>query len=105
MLKKEGYDVTATQSGQNALRMLEEGAFDIVLTDMKMEKVDGMQILKRCHELYPDTEVINTIGAKAVINVAVPTSHVSAVTEMVISVIPVNWQAATSQIPAVVPRY
>ena len=27
-----------------------------------MEKVDGMQILKRCHELYPDTEVIMITG-------------------------------------------
>lgn len=62
VMKKEGYTVVSTQSGQNALKLLEEGSFDVVLTDLRMEKVDGMQILKRCHELYPDTEVIMITG-------------------------------------------
>lgn len=62
VMKKEGYSVVATQSGQNALKLLEEQSFDVVLTDLRMEKVDGMQILKRCHELYPDTEVIMITG-------------------------------------------
>ncbi|HXX82175.1 MAG TPA: sigma-54 dependent transcriptional regulator [Thermodesulfovibrionales bacterium] len=62
VIKKEGYEVVATQSGQNALRILEEQKFDVVLTDLKMEKVDGMQILKRCRELYPDIEVIMVTG-------------------------------------------
>ncbi len=62
VMKKEGYDVTGTQSGQNALKLLEEQRFDVVLTDLKMEKVDGMQILKRCNELYPETEVVMITG-------------------------------------------
>jgi len=62
VMKKEGYNVVATQSGQNALKLLEEQSFEVVLTDLRMEKVDGMQILKRCHELYPDTEVIMITG-------------------------------------------
>jgi len=62
VMKKEGYTVVATQSGQNALKLLEEQSFEVVLTDLRMEKVDGMQILKRCHELYPDTEVIMITG-------------------------------------------
>ena len=62
IMKKEGYTVFATQSGQNALKLLEKQSFDVVLTDLRMEKVDGMQILKRCHELYPDTEVIMITG-------------------------------------------
>jgi DNA-binding NtrC family response regulator len=61
-MKKEGYEVTGTQSGQNALKLLEEQPFDVVLTDLKMEKVDGMQILKKCRGLYPDTEVIMITG-------------------------------------------
>ena len=56
--KKEGYEVVGTQSGANALKLLEEQHFDVVLTDLRMEKVDGMEILRRCRELYPDTEVI-----------------------------------------------
>ena len=62
VMKKEGYDVAGTQSGQNALKLLEEQQFDVVLTDLKMEKVDGMQILGRCRELYPDTEVVMITG-------------------------------------------
>ncbi|HYA86168.1 MAG TPA: sigma-54 dependent transcriptional regulator, partial [Nitrospirota bacterium] len=62
VMKKEGYDVTATQSGANALKILEDRKFDVVLTDLRMEKVDGMQILKKTHELFPDTEVIMITG-------------------------------------------
>jgi DNA-binding NtrC family response regulator len=62
VMKKEGYDVTSTQSGANALKLLEEQKFDVVLTDLRMEKVDGMQILRRMRELYPDTEVIMITG-------------------------------------------
>ncbi len=62
VMKKEGYDVMGTQSGPNALKLLEEQQFDVVLTDLRMEKVDGMQILKKSRELYPDTEVIMITG-------------------------------------------
>jgi DNA-binding NtrC family response regulator len=62
VMKKEGYDVTATESGQNALRLLEDQRFDVVLTDLRMEKVDGMQILKKSQDLYPDAEIIMITG-------------------------------------------
>ncbi len=62
VMKKEGYNVTGTQSGQNGLRLLYEEHFDVVLTDLKMEKVDGLEILKRSRELHPDTEVIMITG-------------------------------------------
>jgi len=72
ILKKEGYEVTATMSGTNALRLLQEEEFDLVLTDLKMEKVDGMEILENCKRLHPDTEVI-MITAYATIPSAVET--------------------------------
>ncbi len=62
VMKKEGYDVVGTHSGPNALRFMDEQDFDVVLTDLRMEKVDGMQILKRCRELSPDTEIIMITG-------------------------------------------
>ncbi|WP_353685084.1 sigma-54 dependent transcriptional regulator [Thermodesulfovibrio sp. 3907-1M] len=68
VLKKEGYDVTATQSGVEALKLIEKQPFDIVLTDIKMEKVDGFEILRRCKSLYPDTEVIMITGYATVEN-------------------------------------
>ncbi|TAL24177.1 MAG: sigma-54-dependent Fis family transcriptional regulator [Nitrospirae bacterium] len=62
IMQKEGYSVVGTQRGPNALKLIEEQWFDVVLTDLKMEKVDGMQILKKCKDLYPDTEVIMITG-------------------------------------------
>lgn len=48
MLAKEGYTITATQSGSHALELLDTQPFDLLLTDLKMEKIDGMQLLRRC---------------------------------------------------------
>lgn len=62
VMTKEGYEVVATQSGGNALAYLEKQAFDVVLTDLRMEKVDGMQILQKCRERHPDTEVVLITG-------------------------------------------
>ena len=62
IMKKEGYEVVATQSGANALAYIEKQAFDVVLTDLRMEKVDGMQILGKCRENCPDSEVVLITG-------------------------------------------
>ena len=62
VLRKEGYAVTATQSGGNAQALLEKQPFDVVLCELRMDKVDGMQLLKRCRESLPDTEVILITG-------------------------------------------
>ena len=62
VMKKEGYEVTATQSGANAVALLGKQPFDVVLTDLRMEKTDGMQILQKCRETCPDTEVILITG-------------------------------------------
>ena len=66
ILKKEGYEVTGTQSGPRASSLLEEEEFDLILTDLKMEKVDGMQILAKSRELHPGTEVIMITGYASV---------------------------------------
>lgn len=62
VLKKEGYAVKSTQSGPQALKYIEQEEFSLVLTDLRMEKVDGLRLLKRSKELYPDTEVIMITG-------------------------------------------
>jgi DNA-binding NtrC family response regulator len=62
ILKKEGYTVVGTGSGATALRLLEEQQFDVVLTDLKMEKVDGLQVMKKCREQQPDAEVVVITG-------------------------------------------
>jgi len=62
VLSKEGHRTTATQSGSHALELLDAQPFDLVLTDMKMDKVDGMQLLRRCKAHHPDIEVIMITG-------------------------------------------
>ena len=62
VMAKEGYAVTATRSGTKALALLEKQRFDVVLTDLRMEKVDGMDILRRCREIDPLAEVILITG-------------------------------------------
>ena len=65
IMKKEGFDVVATQSGSQAIKMLEtsgEYEFDVVLTDLKMPGMDGMEVLAQSRRLYPDTEVIMVTG-------------------------------------------
>ena len=62
MLKKEGYDTVAVESGVLAFKELEKQEFDLVMTDLRMQQVDGLQVLERTKELYPDTEVIMITG-------------------------------------------
>lgn len=62
VMEKEGYEVTTTQSGVHALSLIKSHSFDLMLTDLRMEKVDGMQLLKTCRAAHPDTEVIMITG-------------------------------------------
>lgn len=62
ILSKEDYEIQAVGSGLEALRLLEKRPFDLVVTDLRMEKVDGMEILSRVKERHPETEVIMITG-------------------------------------------
>ncbi|MCE5313328.1 MAG: sigma-54 dependent transcriptional regulator [Nitrospiraceae bacterium] len=75
VMKKEGYQVTSTQSGQTALNLLAEQQFDVVLTDLRMEKVDGMMILKKAKELDPSIEVIMITGYATLQSAVEATKH------------------------------
>jgi DNA-binding NtrC family response regulator len=58
VMKREGYEVTATTSGPNALKLLEGRRFDVVLAGLRTEKVNGMDVLEKVKSIYPDSEVI-----------------------------------------------
>jgi len=62
ILKKEDYDIISVSSGMEAIDLLKQRSFDLVLTDLKMEKVDGMDVLKTSRKLHPHTEVIMITG-------------------------------------------
>ncbi len=58
ILEKEGYEVETYTDSTQALARIKEKRFDLVITDLKMEEVDGMEILRTVNKLYPDTELI-----------------------------------------------
>jgi len=62
ILVKTGYDVVSVADGSKAIDLLHSKSFDLVVTDLKMEKGDGMQVLKKTKELQPYTEVIMITG-------------------------------------------
>jgi two-component system response regulator PilR (NtrC family) len=58
MLSKEGYQVAAAAGGREAVDLLKKEDFDLVITDIRMKGVDGLEVLKKCKELHPNTVVI-----------------------------------------------
>ena len=61
-LEKKGYDVETFTESLAALMRVKEKKFDIVITDLKMEGIDGMQFLTEVKKGSPDTEVIVITG-------------------------------------------
>ncbi len=61
-LVKKGYQVTTAENGQKGIDALNKSSFDLVLTDLMMEDVDGFQILKEVKELKKETMVIVLTG-------------------------------------------
>src|SRR5512147_2603489 len=57
-LEKEGYQVETFLNGETALARLKEAEFDVVVTDLKMKGIDGMEVLRTVRGLYPKTQVI-----------------------------------------------
>ncbi len=58
ILEKAGYEVTAVESGDHALGLLQETPFDLVITDLKMVGADGLDVLRALKQSQPDTEVL-----------------------------------------------
>jgi two-component system, response regulator, stage 0 sporulation protein F len=58
VLQKEGYDTYQAANGLQALEIVQENVPDLILLDMKIPGMDGIEILKRVKALYPDMKVI-----------------------------------------------
>ena len=54
MLRKEGYEVTCVEDGQKAIDILKKKSFDLLISDLQMPNVTGIELLKHCRETYPD---------------------------------------------------
>lgn len=62
VLSKEGYLVITAGSGYEALEMAKRESFDLLLADIVMPKMDGLELLRRFRELYPDIPAIIITG-------------------------------------------
>lgn len=58
ILQKEGYIVVMAASGAEALEKMETSNFDVVLTDIRMENISGIEVLEKTKSKYPETEVV-----------------------------------------------
>ena len=61
-LKAEGFLVTTAENGQQGLKFIEDDEFDIILTDLQLPGISGIEIVKRSKELSPETEIIMVTG-------------------------------------------
>lgn len=62
ILIPEGYDVDISKNGMEGLKLLKDKAFDLVLVDIKMPEMDGMEVLKQIKKKWSDTQVIIITG-------------------------------------------
>jgi DNA-binding NtrC family response regulator len=61
-LRSEGYDVSTAKNGLDALGMFEGNYYDLLITDIKMPGMSGMDLLATVTSKYPETEVIVITG-------------------------------------------
>ena len=69
-LKSEGYNTLSAASGSEGLKAVKDNSYDVVITDLKLPEVDGLQILKACRQFSPGTKVL-MITAYASVETAV----------------------------------
>ena len=57
-LERDGHEVSAASSGEEAMEVLKDSRFDILLVDIKMEGMSGLDVLKQVKESDPDVDVV-----------------------------------------------
>jgi two-component system NtrC family response regulator len=58
LLSPEGYEIMTADNARAALRLIEESDLDLILTDMKMPGMNGMELLEHCKRIKPEVPVI-----------------------------------------------
>ncbi|MGC2432282.1 MAG: response regulator [Desulfobaccales bacterium] len=61
-LEKLGYEVDAFTQSPEAINQIQRIGYDIIITDLKMKEIDGMQVLSEAKKRHPGTEVIVITG-------------------------------------------
>ena len=57
-LRREGYKVETVNSGEAGKKKLDSALYDVVITDIKMPNIDGIEVLKHAHQISPESAVI-----------------------------------------------
>src|SRR4051794_41981634 len=65
-LERVGYECVVATSGREGLRLIEEQTFDIVITDLIMDQVGGLEVLSKAKRELPDAEVVILTGHSTV---------------------------------------
>jgi DNA-binding NtrC family response regulator len=76
-LREDGYQVEAAEDGFKALEKFKERSWDIALIDLKMPRMDGLELMERIKEIRPETQVV-IITAFATVNTAVQAMKIGA---------------------------
>ena len=61
-LSKQGFEVVQADSGERALELLEQFAFDIVITDLRLPGIDGARVIEAARDRYPSIVAIVITG-------------------------------------------
>jgi DNA-binding response OmpR family regulator len=61
-LERDGHEVRTATDGRQALHLMQHHAFDLILTDLKMDDVDGVELMRQVQAVSPDTAIIMLTG-------------------------------------------
>jgi len=81
-LMEDDYEVSQASNGEEAVSMVKEKTFEVVLLDLKMPGMDGLETMKRLKEVSPETEIV-MMTAYATVDTAVQAMKVGAFDYMV----------------------
>ena len=58
VFQEEGYECNTAKDGEETLQLISENNYDLLICDIRMPKVDGVEVLKKCVEICPETSII-----------------------------------------------
>src|SRR5947209_20133222 len=62
ILRRRGYEVVTAASGEEALGLIHQRPFDLLLLDLRLPGLSGLDVAQRAHEIQPDAAVIILTG-------------------------------------------
>src|SRR5215831_10732777 len=61
-LQAQGYEAARAETGEKGLKLVEGGRFDVILTDLQLPDLGGIEVVRRLKEIAPDSEIIMISG-------------------------------------------